>query len=258
MPFDAVILAGSSQGGALQEYTKVNNQALIPIGEQMMVQYVVNALKGVPSINKIVIVGAVRELLPYYKDDPNVLLAEQGQNHIATLLNGLKVLDPDPERKILVATSDIPLLSSEAVEDFLHQCAQKDGDLFYPIVPKEINEQRFPGVKRTYVHLKDGIFTGGNLFLVRVSIIEPCAAKAEKLVSLRKSPLALSRQIGLMFIIKYLLHRLSLREVEVKFSQLLGIKGYGIISRYPEVGIDVDKPSDLEYVRQVLAEISPA
>lgn len=257
MPFDAIILAGGSQGGALQEYTKVNNQALIPIGEQMMVQYVIDALKGVASINKIAVVGAKQELGPYYENDPNVVLVEQGESHIATLFNGLKALETRPDSKILVATSDIPLLSTEAVEDFLNQCAQKDGDLFYPIVPREINEQRFPGVKRTYVHLKDGVFTGGNLFLVKVSIIEPCAAKAEKLISLRKSPVALCRQIGPMFIIKYLLHRLSLREVEIKFSQLLGIRGYGIISSYPEVSIDVDKPSDLEFVRQILAEASP-
>jgi molybdopterin-guanine dinucleotide biosynthesis protein A len=257
LPFDAIVLAGTSPGGALQEYAKVKNRALIPIGEQMMVQYVVNALKGVSSINKIAIVGAVQELLPYYENDPEVVLAEQGETHIATLLNGLKVLGSGPDRQIVVATSDIPLLSTAAVEDFLNQCAQKDGDLFYPIVPKEINEQRFPGVKRTYVHLRDGVFTGGNLFLVRVSIIEPCAAKAETLVSLRKSPLALCRLIGPMFIMKYLLHRLSLREVELKFSRLLGIEGYGIISNYPEIGIDVDKPSDLEFVRQILVGTSP-
>ncbi|NLL17815.1 MAG: hypothetical protein GX262_02185 [Clostridia bacterium] len=76
-------------------------------------------------------------------------------------------------------------------------------------------------------------------------------------MSLRKSPLALCRLIGPMFIMKYLLHRLSLREVELKFSRLLGIEGYGIISNYPEIGIDVDKPSDLEFVRQILVGTSP-
>lgn len=245
MSIDAIVLAGSSQKG--------NNWALMPIGQKMMVQYVINALKGASSINKIAVVGPVEELAPIYRQDPNVVLAEQGESQIVSLLNGVKALNPGNDRQVLVATSDIPLLSSEAVEDFLRQCSQRDGDLFYSIVPKEINEQRYPGVKRTYVHLKDGVFTGGNLFLAKVSIIEPCAAKAEKLVSLRKSPLALSRLIGPLFIIKFLLHRLPLKEVETKFSRLLGIRGYGIISNYPEVGIDVDKPSDLELVRRILA-----
>lgn len=248
MPFDAIVLAGSSGSGDLHP-----NRALIPIGEKLMVQYVVNALREAPSVGRIVIVGPVKDLEGIFAGYPDVLLAEQGDSHISTLLNGVKVLCPRDEDKIIVATSDIPLLSSEAVEDFLRQCAQREGDVFYSIVPKEINEQRYPGVKRTYVHLRDGVFTGGNLFLIRAGIIEPCAAKAEELVRLRKSPLALSRQIGPWFIIKYLLHRLSLRETEIKFSKLLGIKGYGIISQYPEVGIDVDKPSDLELVRRILA-----
>lgn len=253
MPFDAIILAGSSQAGALKEYSQVENEALIPIGEKLMVQYVINALREVTAINKIVVVGPVQELQPLYQEDTRIILAEQGDTQINTLLNGLKALRPNPDQMIVVATSDIPLLSSEAVEDLLQQCGEREGDLFYPIVPKEINEERFPGVRRTYIHLRDGIFTGGNLFLVKASIIEPCAAKADELVRLRKSPLALSRQIGLMFIIKYLLQCLSLRETEIKFSRLLGITGFGIISQYPEIGIDVDKPGDLELVRRILA-----
>lgn len=248
MPFDAIVLAGSSQTGSLQP-----NRALIPIGEKLMVQYVVTALKEAPSVGRIAIVGPVDELKAIYGEHPRIVLAEQGDTQISTLLNGVKALRPKDEDRIIVATSDIPLLSSEAVEDFLQQCAQREGDVFYPIVPKEINERRYPGVKRTYVRLRDGVFTGGNLFLIRAGIIEPCAAKAEELVRLRKSPLALSCQIGPLFIVKYLLHRLSLRETEMKFSKLLGIRGYGIISNYPEVGIDVDKPSDLELVKRILA-----
>lgn len=252
MPFDAIVLAGSSQTGVLREYGKVENEALIPIGDKLMVQYVVNALKEAATIKRIVIVGPVQALLPMYQNDEQILLAEPGSSQINTMRNGLRVLKPGSDQKILVATSDIPLLCGEAVEDFLFQCAKKEGDLFYPIVPKEINEKRFPGVKRTYIHLREGVFTGGNLFLVRASIIEPCAAKAEELVRLRKSPLALSRQIGIMFIIKYLLKLLSLEETEKKFSKLLRIKGFAVISQYPEVGIDVDKPSDLELVRRIL------
>lgn len=253
MPFDAIILAGSSHAGVLREYTQVENEALIPIGEKLMVEYVVNALKNVEAINRIVIVGPVQELLPLYDDDPQVLLAEPGNTQINTLLNGLKVLKPRGDQRLIIVTSDIPLLSSEAVEDFLGQCGELEGELFYPIVPKEINEEKFPGVKRTYIRLREGVFTGGNLFLVQASIIEPCAAKAERLVSLRKSTLALSRQMGLIFIIKYLLQILTIKETEVKVSRLLGVKGFGIISNYPEVGIDVDKPSDLELVRRLLA-----
>ncbi|HHX51815.1 MAG TPA: NTP transferase domain-containing protein [Clostridia bacterium] len=250
---DAIVLAGSSKHTLLQENCQVSNEALIPIGNKMMVEYVVEALKGSAGLGRIIIAGPVRELAGFYSDEPRISLVAQGPTQVATLLNGLEMLQPAPGQRVLVATSDIPLLTTEAIDDFLEYCSSKERDLFYPIVPKEVNEKYYPGVKRTYIPLKDGVFTGGNLFLVNTSVVRRCAAKAEELVRLRKSPFGLSRQIGIVFILKFLLRLLSLREVEIKFSNLLGIKGEGVISRYPEVGIDVDKPSDLALVRRILA-----
>ncbi|NLC38849.1 MAG: NTP transferase domain-containing protein [Clostridia bacterium] len=250
---DAVVLAGSSKNRLLQQDGQVGNEALIPIGNKMMVEYVVEALKGSGKIGKIVIAGPVRELSNFYRDEPRISLVDQGPSQVASLINGLELLIPAAGQRVLVATADIPLLTTEAIDHFLEYCSAKEGDLFYPIVPKEVNEKYYPGVKRTYIPLRDGVFTGGNLFLVNSSVVRRCAAKAEELVRLRKSPLGLSRQIGFVFILKFLLRLLSLREVETKFSNLLGIKGEGVIFRYPEVGIDVDKPSDLALVRRILA-----
>ena len=47
---------------------------------------------------------------------------------------------------------------------------------------------------------------------------------------------------------------LTLKEAEAKLSNIFGIKGAVIISPYPEVGIDVDKPGDLLLVREKLAK----
>jgi hypothetical protein len=53
--------------------------------------------------------------------------------------------------------------------------------------------------------------------------------------------------LGVGFVIKFLLRLLTLAEAERKVSQLLGmIKGVVVISKYPEVGVDIDKPNDLE------------
>lgn len=253
MLFDAIVLAGTSSRGDLKEYCQVSNEALIPIGDKLMVEHVVDALKKVPSVNRIAIAGPLKELAPIYKGDPKVMLAEQGDTQVATLLNGLELLKPGSDQRIIVAAADIPLLTHEAIEDLLEQCNHKEGDLFYPIVPKEVNEERFPGVKRTYIHFKEGIFTGGNLFVLKAGIIKPCATKADELINLRKSPLALSKQIGWGFILKFLLRILSIGETEKRFSDLLGIKGFAIISPYPEIGVDVDKLSDLELAREILA-----
>lgn len=253
MSFDAIVLAGTSSRGELKEYCQVSNEALIPIGEKLMVEHVVDAFKKVSPVNRIAIAGPLKELAVIYKDDPQVMLTEQGDSQVDTLLNGLELLKPDPEQRIIVTAGDIPFLSHEAIEDLLEQCAEREGDLFYPIVPKVANEKRFPGVKRTYIHFREGVFTGGNIFLLKAGIIEPCAAKANELISLRKSPFDLSKQIGWGFILKFLLRFLSIEETEKRFSDLLNIKGSAIISPYPEIGVDVDKLSDLELARKVLA-----
>jgi molybdopterin-guanine dinucleotide biosynthesis protein A len=249
---DALILAGSVNNGKLKECSPVVNEALIPIGDKAMVQYVVEAITKSAKIDRAIIVGPAELFRPLFVQNDKMLFAMGGETIIKGVLNGLKLAS---SKKVLIATSDIPLLTPEAVDMFIDDCLKhQDVELFYPIVPKEVNDREFPGVKRTYVNLKDGIFTGGNIFLVNQEIVPKCAAKAEKMVSLRKSPLALAKLIGIGFIIKFLLRQLTIKEAENRVSKLLGVAGKAIVSPYPQIGVDVDKPSDLELVRKVLSK----
>ncbi|MBS4024415.1 MAG: nucleotidyltransferase family protein [Clostridia bacterium] len=249
---DALILAGSVNNDKLRECSPVANEAFIPIGGKAMVQYVVEAIKKSSQIERIIIVGPPEQFQPLFAQDEKILFAMRGETIIQGTLNGLKLTSSS---QVLIATSDIPLLTPEAVDMFIKDCLEHQNvELFYPIVPKEVNDRDFPGVKRTYVKLKDGIFTGGNLFLVNPEIVPRCAAKAEEIVSLRKSPLALAKLIGVGFIIKFLLRQLTIAEAENQVSKLLGVVGKAIVSPYPEIGVDVDKPSDLELVRKVLSK----
>lgn len=247
---DALILAGGYNQGKLRQASDAPGEALIPIGERIMVDYVIAALRATPGVKRIALAGPVEYLEPHYRDS-GILLAPAGKNSIQSTINGLAVLKP--AGRMLVATGDIPLLTPEAVADFIRLCGDQSADLYYPVVSRETNEAYFPGVHRTYVELKEGVFTGGNLFLVNPAVVENCLTKAEDLFRLRKSPVAMARIIGIGFLLKLLLKRLSIPEAERKVSHLLGIKGKVVISDYPEVGVDVDKPTDLDLIRQVLA-----
>ncbi len=250
MVIDALVIAGGHAGDKLKNCSEVAKEALIPIGDKVMVEYVVSALERTSQINRIIVVGPVKELTKIFEKQPRILLAPEGESAIDSVINGLEVLKP--RGRILILTADIPLINPTAIEGFIEGCKEAGIDLFYPIVPREANEEKYPQVKRTYVTLKEGVFTGGNLFLVNPSIVKSCAEKGKQLVKLRKSPLALSSLIGWTFILKLVMKRLTLAEVEEKFSKLLGIKGKAVISPYPEIGIDVDKPSDLQLVKEVI------
>lgn len=246
----AVVLAGSPNDGLLKECSSASYEALIPIGPRLMVEYVCDALQASAQVGPVAVVGPAEELAGVLASR-GVRVAPAGKTVLENVQIGINALPA--VKRVLVVTSDVPLLTGEAVDDFLAQCRDDTVDLYYPIVSRSTVEGRYAGVKRTYVSLKDGIFTGGNLFLVNPEIFPRCLPKGEQLVAARKNPLQLSRLVGLAFLIKFVTRRLSLQEAQTKVSRLLGIKGVAVISRYPEVGLDVDKPGDLELVTKILS-----
>ncbi len=249
----SIVLAGSLNEGKLKECSNAVNEAMIQIGNKYMIEYVITALKEARGIEKIIVAGPQKELAKIYGRDEDVYLVERGKTIIQSLLNALSLLPAEDVSRILVVTGDIPLITSKIIDDFLSRCSQEEADIIYPLVKKPLNEHKFPGVKRTYVYLKEGVVTGGNIILINPQIVPRNAQKAEDLVLLRKSPLRLAKYIGFRYIFKYLLRNLSLKEAEARVNELFQIKGKAIIVPYPEIGIDVDKPSDLELVRKVLA-----
>lgn len=251
----AIVLAGSLNNGKLKDCSKAFYEALITIGNKFMVEYVVEALEEANSIDKIVVVGPQKELNLLYKNKENIQVAKRGDSIFQSIVNGLAVLEGEPLEKGVIVTSDIPLIKPSMIDEFVLKCLNENKDLCYPIVPKAINDEYYPNVKRTYVNLKDGVFTGGNMFLINPSIIRRCEKQAEELIALRKSPFKLVNYIGFKYIIKYFLRNLEIEEAEKRVGELLDIEGKAIILERPEIGIDIDKPSDLELAKEILVPL---
>ncbi len=257
MQYDAVILAGGESSSELKKIAPYDNEALIIIGNYPMIYYVYQALRASSHINRIVVSGPVEALRAILPRDERLLFVEGGQNAIESLAHAVKKLEAkDITSKVLILPTDIPFISVQAIEDFLERCESSNSDFYYPVTRKEVNEERFPGVQRTYVRLQEGIVTGGNLFLIRSELIEQCLAMGLKLVERRKNPLAMARLFGFKLVWQYLTRRLSIEMAEKRFYKVLGVKGKGIISPYAEIGVDVDKPSDLNLAQAILSEIS--
>ncbi len=245
---DAMVLAGSRNDGPLKYSSSVPYEAMITIGRKAMIEYVIDALRGTRRIDRIVVVGPADVPGFCVREDVKLVLPEGGV--MENISRGVESL-PGAE-KVLLATCDIPLITSRAIEDFLDRCGDMSADIYYPVVPREVVEGSFLRTNRTYVAFKEGEFTGGNLFLITPGAVSRCMIKGQQLVDARKSPLMLSRLMGVPFLFKFLLRMVTLKEVERKASSVLGIRGAVVITSYPEVGVDVDKPSDLELVSKVL------
>lgn len=255
MQYDAIILAGGESSGDLRKIAPYDNEALIIIGNTPMIYYVYDALKKSQHVRRIVISGPVDALRSILGKEPDVLFVEGGENAVISFANAVEVLkNQNICSSLLVMPTDIPFITTEAIDDFVAQSEKVEADFFYPLTSREINEHKFPGVARTYVKLKEGTFTGGNLFIIRSPVVEQIMAMGIELVKRRKSPLAMARLFGIGLALRYLFKTLSIPAVEKRFKEVMGIRGKAIISRYAEVGVDVDKPSDLQLAQTYLVE----
>lgn len=254
--FDAVILAGGVNSGDLKRYAPYENEALIVIGSYPMIYYVYRALRETPAVRRVVISGPQESLGEIFKHEKDVLFAPPGGDAVESFSNALEVLQREGvTEQVLVVPADIPFITPEAISDFLARCQEVEADFHYAIVPRAVNDSRFPGVKRTYVSIKEGVFTGGNLFLLRASSVAGCLDMARKIVAHRKNPLALARLFGLGLAWRYVAGTLSIADVEKRFAEVMRIRGRAVVSPYAEVGVDVDKPSDLQLAESLLGRV---
>jgi GTP:adenosylcobinamide-phosphate guanylyltransferase len=241
---DVVVLAGGKPGEVLALAHNVPVKALIPINGHPMSWYVLKALRSSGVVKKIVYVGPS---LPELEGLYDIHLPARGEM-LENLEAGLAAL-PGSDR-IMVATADIPLLSPEAVRDVVSR--DSGIGLVYPIISETTCKRAFPGGKRTYAKVRNGKFTGGNLFLLEPGLIGAFMPKLKQVINNRKNPLAIASMIGLDTLLKFPFGLLTIPELEQKISKILGVPASALITEFAEVGFDVDKPEDLELTLQKL------
>lgn len=239
---DAVVLAGRRNLGALRAVSDVEWEALVPIAGRPMAQWVIDALRASGLCERIVVVGPPALWDALREDDAVV---EPSEDLIENVRRGAHALSGD--HPILVCTSDIPMLTPQAVQTFLAASEKIPAEFHYPVIEREDVEKQFPGNRRTYVRLRDGTFTGGNFLLLHPGAARRAIGVAEGLVALRKKPWRLGLMVGIGFVVRLLLGQATVGEAERRFSRLLGVKGRAVRLPYPEVGVDVDHPGDVPY-----------
>jgi len=236
---DAIILAGEQLIKGLED---AGNKALYRINSKMMIEYVIDAVKAAEDIKKVVVVGPEDKLSRYLYGKVDAVI-DSGGNVMENVMAGIKYLKP--QGNILICSCDIPLITTEAINDFISRSKTLNADLCYPIVEKAVNDDKYPDMERTYVKIKEGRFTGGNIFYVNPEAVENGLLFADRLVKARKNPLKMARLLSFSFMLHLILGNLEISAVEEKFSRMTGIKARAIVSLFPEVGQDVDKSSDL-------------
>ncbi|AEB11127.1 molybdenum cofactor guanylyltransferase [Marinithermus hydrothermalis] len=239
---NAVVLGGGSPDDSLARRYGVPAKPLVPVAGRPMAAYVLDALRASGVVDRVVYVGPAAGLEPA----PEVVLAQRG-GMLENLEAGLSVAG---EEKALVVSADDPFLTPEAVRWVVAHAPE--AALVYPVVPREAVEARWPGMRRTYARLREGQFTGGNLVLLDPALFRGALDMARRVIALRKRPLALARLVGLDILWKLLWGRLAIAEVEARASRILGVPLRALVTPYAEVGVDVDKETDLVWLEGVV------
>jgi GTP:adenosylcobinamide-phosphate guanylyltransferase len=248
--YDAVVMAGGGKPEPLTTLEGVNNKAFIQLYGRPILTYILDALVESPTVDNIAVVGPAEELNKLVKADYNITVVEEGGTMLENLANALQAVRQD--RLCLVTTGDIPLLNASVVEEFISLSAPYDADLYYPLLSRETCLQSYPDTERTYVQLKDGFLTGGNIGFIRPEWFLKNRDRLELFISYRKKPLKLLRILPLSLIIKYLFKQLAVKDLEIYLSRLLGFKARAVFCTCAEIGLDVDKISDLEQVKKIV------
>jgi CTP:molybdopterin cytidylyltransferase MocA len=254
MRVDVAILAGAENTGRLAEVSDAKYEATVEIGGKPMVEWVLDGVLSAKSVDRVVIVGPSDALQPIV-DRKNighrVLLVERSGNMIDNLMAGLNEIADD--RKAMIVAGDALFIKGESLDGFVAMCERDPAEVHYAVVAREAIEAEFPGVERTYVKLADGMVTGGNVFMVDPPSVRKNQAIIRKALDMRKNPVALGSLLGLPIIVKYLFGRLSIADAERRVWNKLRLRGRGVIVPYADIGVDIDKPSDVELALRMLA-----
>jgi hypothetical protein len=165
-------------------------------------------------------------------------------------------LELDKKTKyVLVVSADIPTLKPEMVDWLVETCMETKDDLYYGVCTREVMEARFPGSKRTYTKLKGIELCGADINITHVRMAIEHLDMWESLIGTRKSPLKQAGIIGLGTLFRVVTRSITLDDLVETVCVRIGIKGRAIVWPHAEACMDVDKPHQLELVREDLEKM---
>lgn len=248
--FNVILLAGGERG-PLYEPTGYEEKALIPIHGEPMLSRVIGVFRKCSHVDQIVVVGSSRldelEAMQHVRKrlftGINVV---QNLLHAVTYVKHRLYGGRSDHPGYVVSFCDAVFLTPEIVESTLAEIAGDEADVVLHYVQRSAFEDAGLPAERTYLPVAGMELTGTTIYYVRrfkhIFSIMP------KLVAIRrhrKDPQRFLELIGCH-------SGMSLPEIEEAISERLGIRLRIAVSPYPELGMDVDKPADLELAEQLL------
>jgi molybdopterin-guanine dinucleotide biosynthesis protein A len=245
----AVVLAGGPPDELVAGVTDAPNKAFLKICGKTLVERTLQPLLASERLQKLIVVAP-----PAAHASPALAMANEirsdGPSIVDSMRSGLAGLDPD--RLVLVTAADLPVLSIEAVEEFIDLAENSGADVIYACVERRTHLARFPQVPHTWAKLRDGTFCGGGCIAVRPRAFAALEQFLDRLGAARKNPVRLAALFGWDFLLRYPFGAISIGSLERRASAALGTRVAAAVCARPEIAVNVDRPSDVALAEGLL------
>ncbi len=261
----AVLVSVGRTENTRKMFADVPNLDLLEVNGVPMIMHVYNALRNSRYVQKIIVVAApeVEEALEI-EDDPVTSFVLDRGDAAENVRYGIDEISTDD--LIMFVPSDLVLVTSEGLDRLIERVLEeKDVDLFFPIVSREVCERDYPEERRTYATFKEGEYTGAHVEFLRPELflknVDQVAANKDNLYNvyhMRKSTLGIVRFLGLRLTLKYLFGALSPRDVEQHILENYRVTAKAVIWDDADLTTDLSEPRDVQMIKRVLEKRSLA
>ncbi len=239
----AVITAGGRIDGAFAAEAGSSVKALAPVRGATMLRRIIEALRGAGA-SRIAVVGG-DEVRAACEADVDRIVTE-GPSGSENILRALRAW-PDDGDTLLYATSDLPYVSAAAIEAFIAQVPA--GVLALPLADAEHYARRFPGAPPFGITLAAERVVNGGVFVVPPGSAERIAGVAARFFDARKRPWQMAGLVSPWVLLRFLLRRVSVGDLETLASRTLSVPALAIRRCAPELAFDCDTAAEYEYAR---------
>lgn len=245
--FSALVLAGSRGGpDPVAAYGGAPHKALIQLGGETLLARVVGAL-GAAGATRIAVISS----------DPNVRteigrLGAEALDEASGPSLSVKTGAEHLGTPLLVTTADHALLRPEWVTRFLSDVPE-GVDVAVLVAARATVEAAAPGTQRTWLKLADGDWSGCNLFYLANDRALSVVDLWRRVEAERKRPWKMAWILGPGMLLRYVAGRLALKDAAMRLGKLAGVSAAIVQTPFGLASVDVDKPADLDLVREIVA-----
>lgn len=238
MTFDSVILAGGRPDPILRKEHGIDFVWQAEHKGKSMLDIVRTALSGV---HEALVVGGPAGLSRRI---------EGGETFLQSFEKGLRAAE---EEWVMMASADLPFLTKAGVDQFLSLC-DKSAAVNYSICRVQLATEKYPGLKRTSLRLREGEFTGGNVFLLHRQTVLQALPKIQSLYDSRKNVLKLAGAIGPGVLLTMIGTKIAptmvrLKHFETAIAKVLGASVRAVECLDPSLVTDIDNSVQIAWLK---------